>query len=88
MDLIGAPPWTVPASCGAAFLSHPTRHRAERPVHQRSGEPSGPALRPLANQPCPVCGGPVCADCGKALVTRRPHPARRTDQARRGGDRR
>ena len=26
-------------------------------------------LAPIANQPCPLCGGPVCADCGKALIT-------------------
>ena len=31
-------------------------------------------LAPLANQPCPACGGPVCADCGKALVTLLPIP--------------
>jgi hypothetical protein len=32
-------------------------------------------LAPIANQPCPLCGGPVCADCGKALVTLIPLPA-------------
>jgi hypothetical protein len=31
-------------------------------------------LAPIANQPCPLCGGPVCADCGKALVTLIPIP--------------
>jgi hypothetical protein len=31
-------------------------------------------LAPVANEPCPTCGGPVCADCGKALVTLVPIP--------------
>jgi len=22
----------------------------------------------LGSSPCPICGGPVCADCGKALI--------------------
>ncbi len=32
-------------------------------------------LAPIAHQACPTCGGPVCADCGKALVTLIPLPA-------------
>ena len=31
-------------------------------------------LAPIANQPCPLCGGPVCADCGQALITLIPIP--------------
>jgi hypothetical protein len=25
-------------------------------------------LAPISSQTCPMCGGPVCADCGKALI--------------------
>jgi hypothetical protein len=53
--------------CGAAFISTPPEHGlcdqclADLELLAR--------LAPIANQPCPLCGGPVCADCGKALVT-------------------
>ena len=33
-------------------------------------------LAPIDNQPCPACGGPVCADCGKALILLIPPTAR------------
>ena len=52
--------------CGAAFISTPPEHglcdqcltELELSVQ----------LAPIAHQFCPTCGGPVCADCGKALV--------------------
>ena len=52
--------------CGAAFISTP-------PEHGLCGQcladlEAITRLAPIAHQPCPMCGGPVCADCGKALV--------------------
>jgi DNA-directed RNA polymerase subunit RPC12/RpoP len=65
MDLISTS-WSC-QRCGAAFISTPPEHGlcgqclADLEVLAR--------LAPIANQPCPLCGGPVCADCGKALIT-------------------
>ena len=33
-----------------------------------------PGWHRSAPQPCPACGGPVCADCGKALIVLAPRP--------------
>jgi hypothetical protein len=59
-------PWSC-LRCGAAFVSAP-------PEHGLCGQclidlDALASLAPLANEPCPTCGGPVCADCGKALIT-------------------
>ena len=70
MDLISAS-WSC-ARCGAAFTGTPPEHGlcgqclADRDTLTR--------LAPVASQPCPMCGGPVCADCGKALITLLPIP--------------
>jgi hypothetical protein len=59
--------------CGAAFIG-------TRPEHSLCVEcfadlgALATGLAPIANQPCPLCGGLVCADCGKALVTLLPIP--------------
>jgi hypothetical protein len=64
--------WTC-ARCGAAFIG-------TRPEHglcvECFADLEGLAARlaPIANQPCPLCGGPVCADCGQALITLLPIP--------------
>ena len=56
--------------CGAAFISTPPEHGlcdhclAELELSFR--------LAPIAHRPCPLCGGPVCADCGKALIVLAP----------------
>ena len=71
MKLISTP-WSC-QRCGAAFISTPPEHglcdqcltELELSVQ----------LAPIAHRPCPTCGGPVCADCGKALVTLLPLPA-------------
>jgi DNA-directed RNA polymerase subunit RPC12/RpoP len=65
MNLISTP-WSC-QRCGAAFISTP-------PEHGLCGQCLSDLellarLAPIANQPCPLCGGPVCADCGKALIT-------------------
>ena len=65
MDLISAS-WSC-ARCGAAFIGTP-------PEHGLCGQcladlDTLARLAPVASQPCPMCGGPVCADCGKALIT-------------------
>jgi hypothetical protein len=56
--------------CGAAFISTPPQHGlCEQCVTDLE------ALARLvvpAPQPCPACGGPVCADCGKALIVLTP----------------
>ena len=58
--------------CGAAFISTPPEHGL---CDQCLANLELLAqLAPIANQPCPMCGGPVCADCGKALVTFVPVP--------------
>jgi len=52
--------------CGAAFISTPPDHGlccqciSDLETLARLAVP--------APQPCPACGGPVCADCGKALI--------------------
>ena len=54
------------ARCGAAFISTPPETGlcdqclVEQELLAR--------LAPIANQPCPTCGGPVLADSGKALL--------------------
>jgi hypothetical protein len=59
--------------CGAAFIGTPPEHGL---CDQCLADLEAIArLAPIANQPCPLCGGPVCADCGKALVTLLPVPA-------------
>jgi hypothetical protein len=58
--------------CGAAFIGAPPEHGL---CDQCLADLEATArLAPIANQPCPLCGGPVCADCGKALVTLLPVP--------------
>ena len=70
MDLINAS-WAC-NRCGAAFTGSPPEHGlcgqcfADLQMLAR--------LAPIANQPCPLCGGPVCADCGQALITLIPIP--------------
>ena len=72
------------ARCGAAFIGTP-------PEHGLCGQcltdlDALTRLAPVASQPCPMCGGPVCADCGKALLTLLPaHPAW-AGQARQEGE--
>jgi hypothetical protein len=64
MNLISTS-WSC-ARCGAAFIGTPPEHGlcdecfADLDALAR--------LAPITNQPCLMCGGPVCADCGKALV--------------------
>ncbi len=60
------------ARCGTAFIG-------AQPEHGLCGQclaglEALARLAPIANQPCPLCGGPVCADCGKALLTLVPIP--------------
>ena len=58
--------------CGAAFIGAPPEHGL---CDQCLADLEALArLAPIANQPCPLCGGPVCADCGKALITLIPVP--------------
>jgi hypothetical protein len=78
MNLIGTS-WSC-QRCGAAFISTPPENGL---CDQCLADLEALArLAPIANQPCPLCGGPVCADCGKALVTLLPLPA--TSPARDG----
>ena len=64
MNLISTP-WSC-QRCGAAFTGTPPEHGLcdlcliELELSVR--------LAPIAHQPCPTCGGPACADCGKALI--------------------
>ena len=52
--------------CGAAFIGTPPEHGL---CDQCLADLQALArLAPVAAQPCPACGGPVCADCGTALV--------------------
>ena len=37
-------------------------------------------LAPIAHRPCPTCGGPACADCGKALIILTPIEAAELSQ--------
>ena len=53
--------------CGAAFISTPPDHGL---CAQCISDLE--ALARLAVRPCPACGGPVCADCGKALIVLTP----------------
>ena len=55
------------ARCGAAFISTPPEH--ELCNQCLAGLEALARLLPVASQPCPLCGGPVCPDCGKALIT-------------------
>jgi hypothetical protein len=59
------------ACCGAAFISTPPDHGL---CDQCLADLEALArlLAPAASQPCPMCGGPVCADCGKALIELNP----------------
>jgi len=55
------------ARCGAAFIGAPPEHGL---CDQCVADLEALArLAPIASQPCPLCGGPVCADCGRALIT-------------------
>ncbi len=64
MNLISTS-WSC-ARCGAAFICTPPEHGL---CDQCLTDLEALArLAPIANQPCPLCGGPVCADCGKALI--------------------
>ena len=53
--------------CGAAYISTPPEHGlcdqciTDLTTHARGSLPDGTT--------CPSCGGPVCPDCGDALVT-------------------
>ena len=70
--MIQAPQLAVP------FLKErvkPVAHADQKRIDQCLADLDALArLAPIANQPCPLCGGPVCADCGKALVTLLPVP--------------
>ena len=61
------------ARCGAAFIGAPPEHGLCVECFADLGA-LATGLAPIANQPCPLCGGPVCADCGKALITLLPIP--------------
>jgi DNA-directed RNA polymerase subunit RPC12/RpoP len=53
--------------CGAAFISTPPEHGlCDQCLDDLEALLQ---LAPIASQPCPACGGPVCADCGKAMIT-------------------
>jgi hypothetical protein len=55
------------ARCGAAFISTPPEHGlCDQCLDDLEALLQ---LAPIASQPCALCGGPVCADCGKALIT-------------------
>ncbi len=78
MNLI-SPSWSC-QRCGAAFISTPPEHGL---CDQCLADLEAIArLAPIAHQPCSRCGGPVCADCGKALVTLLPVPAGLTKPAK------
>ena len=52
--------------CGAAFIGTPPEDRlCDQCI---SDLETLTRLAPIANHPCPTCGGPVCADCGKSLI--------------------
>ena len=55
------------ARCGGAFISTPPEHGLCDPCLDELEALL--QLAPIASQPCALCGGPVCADCGKALIT-------------------
>jgi len=52
--------------CGAGFISIPPEHG----LCDQCLDDLDVIVRHMipAPQPCPACGGPVCADCGKALI--------------------
>ena len=60
------------ARCGAAFFGAPPEHGLCDQC--LAALEALTRLLPVASQPCPLCGGPVCADCGKALVILIPVP--------------
>jgi hypothetical protein len=59
--------------CGAAFIGNRPEHGLCVECFADLGA-LATGLAPIANQPCPLCGGPVCADCGQALITLLPIP--------------
>ena len=61
------------ARCGAAFIGTRPEHGLCIECFADLGA-LATGLAPIANQPCPLCGGPVCADCGQALITLLPIP--------------
>jgi hypothetical protein len=62
------------ARCGGVFIgSSPPEHGLCVECFADLGALAA-GLAPIANQPCPLCGGPVCADCGQALITLIPLP--------------
>jgi hypothetical protein len=69
--------------CGAAFTGTPPEHGLCDDCRTAPDGPA-PSLPPgfavPALEPCLACGGPVCADCGQALIllgtARLPAPAR------------
>ena len=64
MNLISTS-WSC-ARCGAAFISTPPDHGlCDQCLDELEALLQ---LAPIASQPCPMCGGPVCADCGNALI--------------------
>jgi predicted amidophosphoribosyltransferase len=70
MDLISTS-WTC-LRCGAAYISTPPDSGlCDQCIRDLEAIAR---LAPVANQPCPACGGPVRADCGKALITLIPIP--------------
>ena len=68
MNLISTS-WSC-ARCGAAFISAPP----ETGLCDQclSDLEALTRLARIAHQPCPTCGGPVCADCGQALIVLTP----------------
>jgi hypothetical protein len=70
------------ARCGAAFISTPPEHGlCDQCLDDLEALLQ---LAPIASQPCPTCGGPVCADCGKALITLIPPGSGPGEPAREG----
>jgi hypothetical protein len=65
MNLISTS-WSC-ARCGAAFFGTPPEHGLCDQC--LAGLEALARLAPVASQPCALCGGPVCPDCGKALIT-------------------
>jgi len=65
MNLISTS-WSC-ARCGAAFISTPPEHGL---CDQCMADLEAlAAIQVFADpQPCPTCGGAVCADCGRALL--------------------